>query len=550
MVFLFLEKPPSMKKSILLLTALPFLACTPKESVDLIVYNANIHTLDPEHPNPSSVAIADGRFVEVGEAEELQRKYSAPELLDAKGKTMVPGLIDAHGHFYGLGMTQQVVDLVGTRSFEEILDRLLAFQKERSPDFIVGRGWDQNDWEGREFPTKEPLDDLFGDVPVVLERIDGHAYLVNQKALDLAGIGPQTQVSGGEIVKRDGAITGVLVDRPMRLVNAIIPPPSRKEQIQALMDAQRLCFDQGLTTVDDAGVGRNTIELIDSLQRAGELSIRIYAMVSNQPSNLDYYLEKGIIKTDRLNVRSVKVMADGALGSRGAALKRPYSDLDGHYGAMVTPPGEIEALAERIAASPYQMNTHAIGDSANAVVLRAYEKALEGKGGRRWKVEHAQVISPEDFAYFEKGIIPSVQPTHATSDMYWAEDRLGPERVQGAYALKTLLDRAGILALGTDFPVERVSPFLTFYAAVARQDTQGRPEGGFQMKDALSREEALKGMTLWAAYSNFEEDEKGSIAAGKFADFVILSQDLMTVPLESIPETVAEQVFVGGVRVK
>src|SRR5690606_10797861 len=249
-------------------------------------------------------------------------------------------------------------------------------------------------------------------------------------------------------------------------------------------------------------------------------------------------------------VRSVKVMADGALGSRGAALKRPYSDLQGHYGAMVTPVEEIETLAQRIAASDYQMNTHAIGDSANVVVLRAYEKVLKGKEDRRWKVEHAQVVSPEDFGYFENGIIPSIQPTHATSDMYWAQDRLGPDRVQGAYAFKTLLDRAGMVALGTDFPVERVSPFLTFYAAVARQDLQGNPEGGFQMRDALSREETLKGMTLWAAYSNFEEDEEGSIVPGKFADFVLLSEDIMTVPLGDIPNIEAEGVFVAGKRVK
>src|SRR5690606_30400994 len=238
-------------------------------------------------------------------------------------------------------------------------------------------------------------------------------------------------------------------------------------------------------------------------------------MVSSYPANLDHFLEKGIIKTDRLNVRSVKVMGDGALGSRGAAMKAPYADLAGHYGAMVTPMEEIEALAQRIAASDYQMNTHAIGDSANLVVLQAYKNALAGKGDRRWKVEHAQVISQEDFDYFGTGIIPSIQPTHATSDMYWAEERLGPDRVQGAYAFKTLLDQAGTVALGTDFPVEQVNPFLTFYAAVARQDMEGKPEGGFQMKDALSREEALKGMTLWAAHSNFEEDEKGSISSGK-----------------------------------
>lgn len=539
-----------MKKLLLLFVVPLFFACHPKEEVDLIITNANIYTVDEEFSKASSMAIKEGKFLAVGETEEISQKYQAKEMLDAGGKTMVPGLIDAHCHFYGLGQNQQVVDLVGTSSFDEIVDRVVAFQKERPSSFIRGRGWDQNDWEVKEFPTKDKLDALFPDTPVALERIDGHAYLVNQKALDLAGITMETQVDGGEIVKKDGKITGVLVDNPMGLVDAVIPQPSREQQIQALKDAQQICFDNGLTTVNDAGLGRHTIELIDSLQQTGDLSIRIYAMVSNTPDNLDHFLDKGIIKTDKLNVRSVKVYGDGALGSRGAALKAPYSDQAGHYGAMVTPVAEIGALAERIAASDYQMNTHAIGDSANVVVLRAYQKVLEGKQDRRWKVEHAQVVSMEDFDYFEDGIIPSVQPTHATSDMYWAGDRLGPDRVKGAYAYKTLLDKAGIVALGTDFPVEQVSPFLTFHAAVARQDQERYPEGGFQMKDALSREETLRGMTIWAAYSNFEENEKGSIEPGKFADFVILSDDIMTVPVENIPSLEAEQVFLSGVKVK
>ena len=402
----------------------------------------------------------------------------------------------------------------------------------------------------KEFPTKDKLDELFPDTPVALERVDGHAYLVNQKALDMAGITTETQTEGGEIVKENGMITGVLVDNPMALVDRVIPEASLEQKIQALKDAEKIALDYGLTTVNDAGLPRDIIELIDSLQQADELSIRVYAMVSNYPENLDYFLNKGIIKTDELNVRSVKVYGDGALGSRGAALRAPYSDKPGHFGAMVTPVDQIEALAERIAATDYQMNTHAIGDSANIVVLRAYKKALEGKSDRRWKVEHAQVITPSDFDYFENGIIPSVQPTHATSDMYWAEDRLGEERVKGAYAFKDLLDKAGLVALGTDFPVEQVSPFLTFYAAVARQDLEQYPEGGFQMENALSREETLKGMTIWAAYSNFEEDEKGSIEPGKFADFVVLSDDLMTIPSEEIPNVTAEQVFLGGVQKK
>jgi hypothetical protein len=518
--------------------------------VDLIVTNANVYTVDANFSKANSFAVKDGKFVAVGDSEEITQKYDAAEQLDAEGKTIVPGLIDAHCHFYGLGQNQQVVDLVGTQSFDEVVERVVAFQKERPSNFIRGRGWDQNDWEVKEFPTKDKLDELFPDTPVALERVDGHAYLVNQKALDMAGITTETQTEGGEIVKENGAITGVLVDNPMALVDKVIPEASLEQKIQALKDAEKIALDYGLTTVNDAGLPRDIIELIDSLQQADELSIRVYAMVSNYPENLDYFLNKGIIKTDELNVRSVKVYGDGALGSRGAALRAPYSDKPGHFGAMVTPVDQIEALAERIAATDYQMNTHAIGDSANIVVLRAYKKALEGKTDRRWKVEHAQVITPSDFDYFENGIIPSVQPTHATSDMYWAEDRLGEERVKGAYAFKDLLDKAGLVALGTDFPVEQVSPFLTFYAAVARQDLEQYPEGGFQTENALSREETLKGMTIWAAYSNFEEDEKGSIEPAKFADFVVLSDNMMTIPVEEIPNVTAEQVFLGGVQKK
>jgi predicted amidohydrolase YtcJ len=402
----------------------------------------------------------------------------------------------------------------------------------------------------KEFPTKEALDALFPDIPVALTRIDGHALWVNQKALDMAGIDGSTQVAGGEIVLGNGQPTGVLVDNPMELVRAVLPPPTRAMEIAGLLAAQDICHSYGLTTVNDAGLDRSVLELIDSLQQTGDLKIRVYGMVANTKENLDYYLEKGIVKTDWLNIRSVKVYGDGALGSRGAALKAPYSDKKGHFGAMVTPVDQIGYLADRIAASDSQMNTHAIGDSANVVVLRAYKKVLENLGDRRWKVEHAQVIAPADFDYFSNNIIPSVQPTHATSDMYWADERLGHNRVQGAYAYKTLLDQAGMVALGTDFPVERVSPFLTFYAAVARMDTEQYPEGGFQMKDALSREETLKGMTIWAAYSNFEENEKGSIEAGKWADFVILSEDIMQVPAVDIPNIKAEATYVAGEQVK
>ena len=525
-------------------------SCSTTEVVDLIVRNANIYTMDDENPNATYLVVKNEKIVAVGSDENDLEAYEAKEIIDADQKTLIPGIIDAHCHFYGLGLNQQRVDLVGTLSYEEIISKVQAFEQE-NPDmqFILGRGWDQNDWAVKDFPTKEKLDVLFPEKAVVLERVDGHAYLVNQKALDLANITVKTPSNGGAILKKNGKLTGVLVDNPMQRVDRIIPELSRAEQIQALKKAEDICFSYGLTTVNDAGLSRSTIELIDSLQQSGDLKIRVYAMVSNSPRDVNHFLDKGILKTDRLNVRSVKVYADGALGSRGAALKEEYSDQHNHFGAMVTPVAAIEQLAQRIADSEYQMNTHAIGDSANAVVLRAYQKVLKSDTDRRWKIEHAQVIDLDDIENFGTQILPSVQPTHATSDMYWAEDRLGSDRIEGAYAFKTLLEKSGVLPLGTDFPVEQVSPFLTFYAAVTRQDTAGYPEGGFMESEKLSPEQALKGMTLWPAFSNFEEEEKGSLEPGKWADFVILSKDILKAASDELPNIQAEKTFVAGVQV-
>lgn len=537
-----------MKKLYSLILFISLLSCQKeKEQVDTIVYNANVYTVNAGFELAEAFAVKDGKFLEVGTTQAIQSKYQAHKKVDAQGQTVLPGLIDAHCHFYGLGVQQNRVDLVGTKSFDEVMKRVLDFQNSRQVNFIIGRGWDQNDWEDKTFPTKALLDKLFPEIPVALTRIDGHAMLCNQAALDLAGIDRSTVSEGGEIVKAHGELTGVLVDNPMELVERVYPKPTREAQVNALLEAQQLCVDLGLTTVSDAGLDQEVIELVDSLQKAGELKIRVYAMVSNTKENLDYYLTKGRVKTDRLNVQSVKVYSDGALGSRGAALKEPYTDMDNHYGAMIIGLEEFTNLANRIAASDYQMNTHAIGDSANSYVLKTYEKALQGKTDRRWRVEHAQVITGGDAQYFKsENIIPSVQPTHATSDMYWAEDRLGKERIKGAYAYKTLLDISGKVALGTDFPIEQVNPMLTFYATVARQDTSGFPDGGFQMKDALNREDALKGMTIWAAYANFEETEKGSIEAGKFADFILIDNDIMRVPIDEVPNTKVQMVFING----
>ena len=523
-------------------------SCTKKQSADLIVTNAQIYTVDDAFGTAQAFAVIDGKFSAIGTKKEILSAYESQNAYDAGGKTILPGLIDGHCHFYNLGASMGRVDLAGTKSYAEVLDRLTKFQKGKDVDFIQGRGWDQNDWTDKQYPTRKELDRLFPKTPVALTRIDGHAMLVNTTALDLAGIDKDTKVEGGEIIKTNGQITGVLVDNAMDLIKEVIPSPSRETSIQRLKDAEAKCFSLGLTTVSDAGLSKFIIDLTDSLQKAGSLKMRVYAMISATAPNLDHYLNAGTYKTDRLNVSSFKVYADGALGSRGATLKEPYSDREDHFGLMVTSPDTLVSIARRIANSNFQMNTHAIGDSANAFVLKTYAKFLTSQTNRRWRVEHAQVISPSDFDYFTE-IIPSIQPTHATSDMYWAEDRLGPERIQGAYAFKDLLKINGRVVLGTDFPVEKVDPMLTFYAAVSRKDVSGYPEGGFEMENGLSREETLKGMTIWAAYGNFEEDEKGSIEIGKFADFVVLDENIMEVEIKKVPTIKIIGTYVNGEKV-
>jgi predicted amidohydrolase YtcJ len=541
------SKKPQMRKTLFILgTTLAILSCS-KEKVDLIVINSNTYTVNKNFEQTAAFAVKDGIFIAIGANEEITGKYQATEIIDAKKQTIVPGLIDAHCHFYRMGLQQQKVSLEGTTSYDEVLQRIVAFQKEKNTSFITGRGWDQNDWAVQEFPTKDKLDALFPTIPVAISRVDGHALLVNQAALDFAGISANTVVPGGEIILADGKMTGVLIDAAMDFIK--LPDPSQKEAIQGLLDAQKISFSYGLTTVDDAGLDRDTIELIDSLQQAGVLKMRIYAMVSgDKQAQIEYYIRKGKIKTNHLNVRSFKIYGDGALGSRGAAMRSSYTDRENHFGALIYSPERYREIAKQIAASDYQMNTHAIGDSANTWMLKTYKEVLKNAKNRRWRIEHAQIISEEDFNYFDN-ILPSVQPTHATSDMYWAGERIGAKRMKGAYAFKDLLNKYGKIALGTDFPVEQVNPFLTFYAATVRKDLNNYPEKGFQMENVLTREETLKGMTIWAAFSNFEEDEKGSIEIGKFADFVILNQDILKVSDDKLPKTRVVSTFLNGEKV-
>lgn len=517
-----------MKKIFALLLLTIFLVSCNNYNADFIIHNAKIYTVNENFDVASAVVVKEGKIIAVGQ-EDLVGQFNAPAVLDLKGLPVYPGFIDAHCHFYQLGMTQEQVDLRGSKSLEELVTRIKEHQAEVNDDVILGRGWDQNLWEEKVFPTKEVLDKAFPGKLVILERVDGHAAYVSSAVLEKANISAETKVEGGEVILVDGVPSGVLIDKASDLAYAILPEPSTDKKIRGLKKAEELSFKYGLTTVDDAGLNRDVLELIDSLHKTEDLKIRVYGMISNNEENLAYYLDKGITQTDKLTIRSVKVYADGALGSRGAALKKPYSDAKNSTGLFLTTPEEIERLAYLLAEKGFQMNTHAIGDAANQVVLDAYEKALAISLDPRWRVEHAQVVEKQDLEKFGPKVIPSVQPTHATSDMEWADERLGEERVQTAYTFKELLDWSGKIALGTDFPVEKVNPLYTFYSAVARRDSEGKPLGGYQMENALTRSEALKGMTLWAAHANFEEQQKGSIEVGKVADLILLTEDIMTI---------------------
>lgn len=500
-------------------------------NADLIVINGNIYTVDSNFTIAEAMAIKDGKILAIGTTSDISAKYSSGNIVDAEGKFIYPGFIDAHAHFTGFAGDLRQASLFGAASWSECLNRLKAFAKEKNIDkgeWILGNGWDQNLWPEKAFPDRDSLDYYFPDNPVYLSRVDGHAAIVNEAAFKAAGITSAVKLVGGEMITRNGRLTGVLIDNAMDIVAKAIPEDSEADVKASLMEAQRRLFAKGLTTIVDCGLSYQAVEKLMQLQDAGDLKLRLYAMLSDHPDNYDYILKKGKIKTDRMHVRSFKVYGDGALGSRGACLIHPYSDDKKNYGFLLSDPQHFDSVANFLYSHDLQMNTHAIGDSANRTILKVYAKYLKGTNDKRWRIEHAQVVHPDDFNYFkEYSVIPSVQPTHGTSDKIWALDRLGAERLKSAYAYKELLQQNGWVALGTDFPVEDIDPFKTFYAAVIRKDIDGLPEGGFQMENALSREETLKGITIWAAKANFEENEKGSLEPGKLADFIILDQDLL-----------------------
>jgi predicted amidohydrolase YtcJ len=526
-------------------------ACKQKEyNADTLVKNALVYTVDSTFSTANAFVISNGKIIAVGNVDTLEQKYLAKETIDAGGKAVYPGFIDAHAHFYEYGLGLQEVKLVGSKSWQAVVDTVSSYARKNTEGWIIGNGWDQNIWAVKQFPNKAKLDSLFPVRPVILSRIDGHAAIANQAALNIAGIKPGQTIIGGQIETINGKLTGILVDNAVGIVTRKIPEPTEQVVQAALLDAQRNCFAVGLTTVDDCGLPYTMVSTIASLQHKGDLKMRMYLMLADKEENYEYLFKRGAYKTPSLNVRAFKVYADGALGSRGACLLKPYSDKPGWNGFLLSSKAHFEEVAKKIAANGFQMCTHAIGDSANRVILKVYADALKGKNDKRWRIEHSQIVSPQDVKYFgEYSIIPSVQPTHATSDMAWAISRLGRERLKSGYAYKDLMKQNGWIPLGTDFPVENINPMYTFYAAVVRKDLKGSPATGFQMNNALSRTEALRGMTIWAAKANFEEKEKGSIEVGKYADFVILDKDIMKVDGSELPNVKVVKTYINGVKV-
>ena len=525
-------------------------------AADLIVRNARIYTVDQSRPFVDAMAVKDGKIVFVGpERQALNYKGAATKVIDAEGHTVIPGMIDAHAHLSGLGQALQIVDLVGTTSYDAVIAKVVAKALTvPAGAWITGRGWDQNDWADTRFPTHEALSKAVPDHPVFLERVDGHAGLVNAAAMRAASIGAASQDTRGGKLERnaDGSPTGVLVDDAMALVERVIPPRTTDDMRRGTRAAIAEVNRWGLTSVHDAGVSLAELAIYEDMARSPDYSLRHYIMIQPDDSSLATFFRRGPqrgIDNGRLWITSIKALADGALGSRGAALLEPYTDDPKATGLIRVSPERLLDVATRALRHGFQVNTHAIGDRGNRMVLDAYEKALATvpTGDHRFRIEHAQIIHSDDIPRFAQlGVIPAMQSSHQTSDMYWAGNRLGQSRLLGSYAWRSLLNTGVIIANGSDFPVELVNPLISFHAAFSRQDAKNWPVGGWLPQEKMTRDEALKSMTIWAAYAGFMEKDVGSLEPGKLADFVILDQDIMQIPAELVLSTTVLATYVGG----
>jgi len=525
------------------------MACSKRQKVDLIVANATIYTVDSIFSTAQSMAISNGIIVATGSNQDIENKFISDRVIYASGMFIYPGFIDPHSHFLSYGLSLRNASLFGAKSWNEVVERLVKHQQEFPTEWVEGRGWNQNDWDVKEFPTNEQLDKAFPDKPVYITRIDGHAAIANTLALKMAQINENTVIEGGELIKNNGKLTGVLVDNAIELVKSKIPEVDLVVKEKSLLRAQANCFAVGLTTVSEAGADLKDVLLMDTLQKSGKLKMRIYAMLNPTSENFNHFLAKGIYTTPALTVRSIKLFADGALGSRGALLLKPYSDAPNTIGLQVETTESLISNCKKAFDAGYQVNTHCIGDAAVRLIIDIYSNYLKPNNDLRWRIEHAQVVDPQDLPKFgEFSIVPSVQTTHATSDMNWADERLGG-RIKYAYAYQELLKQNGWLPNGSDFPIEDINPIYGFYSGVARKNFIGQPVNGFQFENALTREQALRAMTIWAAKANFEEKVKGNLELGKIADFVILDTDLMKAPESDLPNSKVISTFVAGEQV-
>jgi predicted amidohydrolase YtcJ len=550
--FPFLRTPMTTSFLPLLLPLALLGSCAYKnKTADLVVRNAHIVSMDGEGHEYEAMAIKDGRIIEMGAEQQILNRYRAKKVYDAGTQTIYPGFIDGHCHFLIYGLHKQQVDLAGAKSWSEDLRRTAAYAKAHpGKGWLLGRGWDQNQWADGSGPVNDSLNILFPDRPVLLHRIDEHAAVVDLAALDSAGLTAKSSFAGGMLGVRNGKLTGLLSDNALDVFRRIIGEPDEAAKRKALLDAQHDCLNAGLTMVCIAGLSADNIALIQKMQEEGALKIRVFAMLLDDSTNFQRYAAGPYI-SDRLVVRAVKCFADGALGSRGALLIKPYSDdpAAGH-GLQLAPREHFLKVAQWCKAHGFQMATHCIGDSANRLLLGVYGEVLGGTNDLRWRIEHAQCMDPHDLDLFGTyNIIPSVQPTHATADMLWAMDRLGPERLANAYANKRLMQQNGMIALGTDFPVVGIDPLKTFYTAVVRKNDDGIPKGGFQMKDALSRMDAMRGMTIWNALATFTEKDLGSLEVGKFADFTVVDRDLMTASEQGLTQAKVTATYINGEQV-
>lgn len=525
-------------------------SCKTKKKVDLLIKNAKVYTLDSAFTIAESIVISGNKIIHVGETERIEKSFIADRVIDLQGKPVYPGFYDAHCHLYGYALSLNQADLKQAKSFKDILEITQSHQ-EKYPNsyWIVGRGWDQNNWQNKSFPSNEKLNKLFPHKPVALFRIDGHAVLLNKKALDILGFATKTGILGGPLEKVSGKLTGIALDKAADSVRKAIPAPNKETLKELFLTAQENCFSVGLTSIAEAGLEKETIEFIDTLNQSGDMKLRIYAMLHPTKENFETYLEQGPYQTPFLHIRSIKLYADGALGSRGACLLKPYSDDTGNYGFLVEKPSYYDSIARIAVHNNYQLNTHAIGDSAVRLMLDIYTKHLKENNDRRWRIEHSQTVHPDDIDKYGKyNIIPAINTTHATSDMFWADERLG-ERIKNAYVYKNLLQQNGWLCNGSDFPIESINPILGFYAGIARKNLEGEPKEGFQLEQALSKREALRAMTIWAAKACFEDEIKGSLEEGKLADFVVLDKDIMEIDMDEIPLAKVLQTYIGGEKV-